>query len=273
MLPPLWKNEIEKTIEERANTDREQRETAQNDAAAKVAAAIKTLSDAQDAQTTSEDRNDKKNRAINITTLGLVFLTVIFTGLSWLAFRDQLRVFERTDKTLHETMVAADRAWIIPHLVKLTNVPVDGQKVDLFLTYGNTGREPASSVGYKSNSWSLSFETIIAADPIAPAGLRKALEAKLTDTCSAASENENLAVTYPTPLDGNGVPIMVDPKWVTQPIIDRGFIIAEGCFAYKTMGSPHKSRFCFFWNKIVDGFKPSEGRGYMSNCPAGNEAS
>src|SRR5690348_16065585 len=90
MLPPSWKSEVQKAVEEAATTDKNQREAQQNEAGTKIAAAINALRDAQAAQTTSEDANEKKSQAINKATLFLVAFTVLFTGLSWLAFRDQL---------------------------------------------------------------------------------------------------------------------------------------------------------------------------------------
>lgn len=110
MLPPSWKGEVQKTVEETANANREQRKAEQNNAAAQIAASIKILSDAQETQTSHEDRNDKKNRAISVVTLGLVFLTVIFTGLSWCAFRDQLSEMQKVYPHIKESADAAKTA-------------------------------------------------------------------------------------------------------------------------------------------------------------------
>lgn len=59
MLPSSWKREIKESIEEGGNADREQREAKANDAGAEIAAAIKTLADAQNTQTDHDDRNEK----------------------------------------------------------------------------------------------------------------------------------------------------------------------------------------------------------------------
>ena len=172
-----------------------------------------------------------------------------------------------------EEMRLDRRAWIVPHLVKLLGVPAADQMLDFFFTYGNTGREPALNVGYNSNSWSMPIDVIGSAVPAtATDALKKAIDARLTDTCDVAKQNENLSLLYPTSPDGDSSGIKVDPRWITQPIIDRGFVVAEGCFVYRSVGKIHKSRFCFFWNKIIDGFRPPEARGYMSTCPTGNEA-
>src|ERR1700691_5487507 len=89
-LPPSWKTEIKETIEEAANADRQQREAEQNNASANITAAIKALANAQIAQTSSEDTNEQKDRAISWVTLFLVFLTVVFTFLTWRTLSGQL---------------------------------------------------------------------------------------------------------------------------------------------------------------------------------------
>ncbi len=90
MLPPSWKSEVQEAIEETTNADCQQRKTEQNNAAANITAAINALADAQKAQITSEDSNEKKDRAISWVTLFLVFLTVVFTFLTWRTLSGQL---------------------------------------------------------------------------------------------------------------------------------------------------------------------------------------
>jgi hypothetical protein len=228
-----------------------------------------------------EQKNDS-NKQIAEETQKLAIYTRrvvrvgLFTGLlTFGVLILQWRTLEKTDATFNKTLIAANRAWVVPYLVKLIGTPTDGHQMDLFFTYGNTGHEPATRVGYNSNSWSIPIDVIRSATPeTATDSLKKAIEAKLTDTCSAAKSNENLVVMYPATsgVSNNSTPINVDPKWITQPIIDYGFVVAEGCFVYRTMDDWHKSRFCFFWNKIMDGWKPPEGKGFLFTCPAGNEA-
>jgi hypothetical protein len=113
-LPPSWKGEVQKTIEETAQANRSQRETQTNNAAAQIATAIESLRDAQNTQTSREDSNAKINTALNGVTIFLVSLTVVFTGLSWCAFRDQLtetqRVYPEIKKSADAAKTAADAA-------------------------------------------------------------------------------------------------------------------------------------------------------------------
>src|ERR1700688_288715 len=107
MLPPSWKSEVQKAVEEATAADRDQRKAEQNEASANFAAAINSLRDTQTAQTNSEDSNEKKNQAINKATLVLVAFTVLFTGLSWSAFRNQLTEMQKVYGPIKESADAA----------------------------------------------------------------------------------------------------------------------------------------------------------------------
>jgi hypothetical protein len=110
MLPDSWKREIKESIEEATAAERNQRKTEQNEAGASIAAAIHTLRDAQTTQTDREDSNEKKNQAINKATLALVAFTVLFTGLSWWAFREQLEEMQKVYTPIKESADAAKAA-------------------------------------------------------------------------------------------------------------------------------------------------------------------
>jgi len=110
MLPPSWKSDIQKSIEEEKHADAEKREAQQNNTAAKIAAAIKTISDAQSTQTTHEDSNQKVNVTLNGITIFLVLLTVIFTGGSWYVFHQQLTEMQKVYVPIEQSADAAARA-------------------------------------------------------------------------------------------------------------------------------------------------------------------
>lgn len=154
-LPPSWKREIQEAIEETANADREQRQAEQNNAAAQITAAIQALNDGQRAQTSLEDANEQKDRAINVVTLFLVFLTVIFTFLTWRTLSGQLVEMKAAGKqtqkiidansalvdastkqaaaavqsaqTARESYLASQRAWVGPTNARITANPELGK--------------------------------------------------------------------------------------------------------------------------------------------------
>src|SRR6202035_2594009 len=116
---PLWKSEIQKAVEETANAASERQKAENKQDASEIAVQIKAFVDAYQAQNTKPKRKDKLKRFLDIATVALLFGTALFSGLAWLVFRDQLHVFQTSDTTFKQTMVDANRAWIIPHLLKI----------------------------------------------------------------------------------------------------------------------------------------------------------
>ena len=152
--------EIEKTVEETTHTNSEQRKAQQDHAAGTIAAAIKALRDAQETQTSHEDRNDKRNRTINVITLFGVLLTVIFTGLSWCAFREQVNEMKLVYVPIKQTadatkaaLVAGQRAWVRIDEMGVggsgLSIGNDGASVSISFMVTNVGNSPAIKVTYR----------------------------------------------------------------------------------------------------------------------------
>src|ERR1019366_5551924 len=74
-----------------------------------------------------------------------------------------------------------------------------------------------------------------------------------SDSCSLAKKTHYSGVIYPGTLDGYFNAIAVKPELITDQIAKGfGFIIIKGCFTYETMKETHTSKYCFFYNKIID---------------------
>ncbi|HMG77814.1 MAG TPA: hypothetical protein VK591_03970 [Xanthobacteraceae bacterium] len=272
MLPPLWKSEIQKAIEETANADHEKREAQNNDAAAKITAAIDALSNAQQTQTSHEDINEKINVGLAILTIFLVFLTVIFTGLSWLTFRDQLTEMkasaEQTNKIIdanaklvdaatkqaeaatdnakiaRDNFVASERAWVGPRNTKTNSPPAANQDLPILLDYGNTGREPAIETAYDTDVFTATEEEDSAGKvtPKINAFIGK---------CKIMWKPDQAAVIYPSVgLSAANYTLkrVMDKSDIDDAVISGAKIIFfTGCFAYKTTETIHRSWFCYFF--------------------------
>jgi hypothetical protein len=113
MLPPSWKGEVEKTVQEATDTNAERQQSEDDKNASKIAAEIESLRNAYDCQNNKPKETDNVQRAIDITTVAFVFATAVFTGLAWWVFRGQLHVFETTDRTLKQTMEVGQRAYVV----------------------------------------------------------------------------------------------------------------------------------------------------------------
>ncbi len=138
VLPPSWKADVQKAVEDLINTDRQKREAQEGQAGAEIAAAIIALRNAQECQTRHEDASDEKNRTINKWTLLLLTLTVIFTAASWWVFSGQLTV-----------MKADQRPWIKifgRRVVALGFGPMTNTNMRIQLFLENTGHRPATGI-------------------------------------------------------------------------------------------------------------------------------
>lgn len=269
-----WKRYATKAVNEGTNCNDLQRETKDNNAAAKIATAINALSDAQIAQTKSEDRNEQKDRAISVATLFLVLLTVVFTYLTWVTLSGQLKEMksagEQTKqiieangklaeaaskqadaaaenaKTAHDSYVASQRAWVGPTNAKIDGDIAVGKPLSIVINYLNTGREPAINFVYTGDAFTStpnedSSGTTFAKINADFAGCRKA---QLTGGGS---------VIFPsagglTP-SGQSLTITKPDSFVEQNVIDGiNTVVADGCFLYKSIGIVRHSYFCYFYN-------------------------
>jgi len=291
MLPPSWKAEIQKTTEETTDADREKRQAQANDAAANITAAINTLSDAQKSQTSSENRNENIDRVISIATLVLVFLTVIFACLAWLALSGQLTEMKSAGeqsrqlveangklaeaankqataavenaKTAHDSYVASQRAWVGPRNAKISSVPSLDKDLPIILEYGNTGREPAFEAVQDT-------DVFTATEDEDNAGAPNQRVNDFIGKCKMMWRPEKAIVVYPSV--GLSAANYSLTRTIDKSLIDEGvvsgtrLVFFSGCFSYKTIDTIHRSWFCYFYKA---------GKTEISNwsiCPYGNGA-
>jgi hypothetical protein len=110
MLPTSWKANVQEAVDEKISADKNERITEQRHASAEIAAAINSLRQAQETQTSREDANEKTNQTINKITLGLVAATVLFTGLSWWAFHEQISEIKKVYGPIKDQADAAKQS-------------------------------------------------------------------------------------------------------------------------------------------------------------------
>src|ERR1700730_1997228 len=94
MLPPSWKSEVQKAVEEAANRDAHKREASEAEKSAAITSQLSALVDQLEGQEEREKRPKQIKIWTDFITLILVALTAVFTGLAWWVFRGQLHVFE-----------------------------------------------------------------------------------------------------------------------------------------------------------------------------------
>jgi len=269
MLPPSWKGDVQKAVKETVNSDREQRKVQQSDAAATIAAAIKTLSDAQGTQTAHEDSNQKINITLNGTTLFLVFLTVIFTSASWWVFSgqlDEMRKVYGPIKTQADAANIGNRAWIAPRFMSTDGPITDGQAIKIRIIYENPGRTPALEVALRIIPRTLSTND---GTPV-PHELYDNVKMGTNEACKA-NVNVYAAATFPaSTIAGYQSNFATSDVSLTTKIRARSTVLViQGCYTYKTLDSPHESPFCQYLEPETG--KPPE-QWQFRHCADGNDA-
>ena len=272
MLPEDWKREIEETINKAGDraAEYEKRQIESNNA---IAAPLDRLANEFVRYENETNEREQGKRRREIATIWGLFINAGLVLMTAAIFYCQLRVFQQTDNTLNKTMIAADRARIVPHLLKLIAPLQAGQEASGVLFYGNSGREAARMVGRFDEAVSVVIPTNTSQLNVTKTLRDQINNFPFKDSCAIAKTNRFSGVIYPGGLDGNTSGIYVEPKWIVQSTIDGlGFVIVKGCFVYETFNELHRSEYCFTYNQRIDGLKLPEHRMFFSNCPTGNDA-
>lgn len=235
MLPPSWKGEIEKATKEATNTE----------------------------------RPDLVKRTIDIATVVLLIGTVIFTGLSWCVFRDQLRVAQSSDATFKDTLVAANRAWLAPTHVDFFK-PIDDPDGPSFMGhYQNVGRYPALDV---KNS--LGWVAIPLTKPVAtPRELPESvlwpgIDQTIRVGCGNSVPDPDGETVFPSTTNENNMLSGPSTSAGDKSEINAGrqLIVITGCLTYRTFDEVKHTGFCRYASKA------RTGQWEILSCRVGNFA-
>jgi hypothetical protein len=183
-----------------------------------------------------------------ITALATVLLAIVTGLLAWIAYWQYIAL-ENSDRTLNETLVAANRATLAPLAVEFDarNPPEVGKPVSLILMYQNTGKEPALGLHNR-------IETGMMEPP--PPGIPPDNKFGPNVQCDGLEPLPNGPVIYPSGLRQWATAIGVPKDTISERLIQGPIQIPElwsifipyvrGCMAYKTFGKTHRSGYCFF---------------------------
>ncbi len=203
-------------------------------------------------------------------------MTAIFTALLVLVTAAlvivavlQYFALDRTDRTLHETLVAANRAWLAPYDVRQDpNSPIDvGKPLRYFVDYRNVGRQPAIHVAFYEAppgedppqinlrdwdgimNWSLTFGGVS------------------NETCGDRIPGEKASTVYPT---DSLQSYMIDAGYTIPEEVKttKKILYVEGCMAYTSFGKIRYEEYCFFLVPRLQDIPLSQWK--FAPCPAGN---
>lgn len=184
-----------------------------------------------------------------LVTAAATVVLAVATAMLALATCSLVRISGNTDVTLHDTLVAANRAWVTP-----ASAFIDAPA-------GNTGREPAINFVAQEEY----LDTI---DPPAPnTSLYTVLpKTKLKDVCAKTHAAEDGIVVYPSGLREYTYSIFTERAVSAEVQSGSKLTFVHGCFAYQTFQKEHKSEYCFIF------LNATQGELGGANCPFGNAA-
>jgi hypothetical protein len=178
---------------------------------------------------------------------------LVFAATLLLAF-----IAWRTDRTVRDTLVAANRAWVTPASA-FVDAPVIGKTLVFHVRYGNPGKEPATDFVAQEDSDEIDA-------PAPQASLYTILPRnRLQDVCARTHAATEGGVVYPAREDYTFTAIT---ERLITPEIQSGskLIVVHGCFAYQTFHRERKSEYCFIFLNAAHG----DMQGV--HCPFGNTA-
>jgi hypothetical protein len=196
----------------------------------------------------------------------------IYTGILVLVSALQFCTLQSTDRTTHEALIAANRAWIGPTATTVPSLP-NGQGFDVTVQYQNTGRQPAFNLviahvikTYSKNEWGNGAVGIAATQIIANG--QSCLKIKKLI--------EHTQVAYPSSgLTGSGYSMRIDTnnpteqnKVLADADISSGnkIFVVQWCFIYLSLTEVHHSTACYFYQAKVSTL-PN-----LNICQTGNDA-
>jgi hypothetical protein len=151
-------------------------------------------------------------------TACLFFATILSVIILW-----------RTDRTLHETIEASNRAWVSVVEARLDSIPAKGVPILGGIVFQNTGKSPALQVNYMMFIQGL------------PADAKETLQ---DDVCrsvppgaSAIFPSEKHAISFPYGKEGVPTSDVMEGKTI---------FFWRGCFTYETFERRHHTRFCYY---------------------------
>jgi hypothetical protein len=189
-------------------------------------------------------------------------------------FGATIALWSATADLVHDAQESS-RAWVVPRLMKLEAPLKAGEAANLGLYHGNTGREPALHVRHYREAGSFAVDLTMTknADILThyQEGIRKTIT---VDTCDKAGQETLEGIVYPSPIEANVHPYIIDAKEITPEVVSgQRNLVVKGCFVYMTVKKLRKSKYCFVYNAGYDQIRPQQQRSLFQVCPVDNDAS
>ena len=269
-MPKAWKQQIDRSINEAANRNEENRKATQQEQNASIATPLRRLVSHFRTYNRENYAAENEKRIRDWATVIGTWTIAVATLITMAIFYCQLRVFRSSDETFKQTMISANRAWLAPRSATFMPVPTLHQPSKIIVNYGNVGKEPGRGFVADQQFGSVDApkqnESWFSVFP----------KSTLKDVCVKTVASDDGLTIYPSGFSDHEYTIEGDKTDfdITSDILDGTKVaFIHGCFAYETLGEgPHKSEYCFVLVKSVDE-KSGETVYRSRHCMYGNKAS
>ena len=167
-------------------------------------------------------------------------------------------VARQANETNKELLAVDRRAWIAPKGADLVGTVEAGKPLAFTVSYGNTGKEPATDLA------------INGVGALAPAPANGAWETLVVNENQACQGIETIAdgpVVFPSAIDAYSYRLTTSASLMDPTVLSGAQVFyVQGCFAYDTAGDTHVSAYCFYLRP--DPSAPPENWTFRP-CPGG----
>lgn len=145
----------------------------------------------------------------------------------------------RQANTTNQAILAADRrAWLAPKEANLVGTLEAGKPLAFTVSYGNTGKEPATNVAVSG---------VGALAPAPANGAWEIFAVSQNQACQGIATIADGPVVYPSAIDAYSYRLTTSATLIDATVLSGAQVFyVQGCFAYDTAGDTHVSAYCFY---------------------------
>jgi hypothetical protein len=145
----------------------------------------------------------------------------------------------RQANSTNQAILAADRrAWLAPKEADLVGTLEAGKPLAFTVSYGNTGKEPATNVAVSG---------VGALAPAPANGAWETFAVSQNQACQGIATIADGPVVYPSAIDAYSYRLTTSATLIDATVLSGAQVFyVQGCFAYDTAGDTHVSAYCFY---------------------------
>jgi hypothetical protein len=153
-------------------------------------------------------------------------------------FHRMADVAAQTSETNKELLAVDRRAWIAPKSADLAGAVEAGKPLAFTVSYGNTGKEPATN---------LAISGVGSLTPAPANGAWDTFVVAENQACQGIATIADGPVVFPSAIDAYRYRFSTSATLVDATVLTGAQVFyVEGCFAYDTAGDTHLSAYCFY---------------------------